>query len=57
MAVAVIGGILTSTALSLVLVPVIYEIIDRFERLLLPRLARLITHPGDEEAALSYEGH
>ncbi|TCM20902.1 HAE1 family hydrophobic/amphiphilic exporter-1 [Novosphingobium sp. PhB165] len=45
MAIAVIGGILTSTMLSLVLVPVIYEIIDGFEQRLLPKLARLVTHP------------
>ncbi len=43
MAVAVIGGLLTSTALSLVLVPVVYEFIDDFERWLTPKLARFIT--------------
>jgi hydrophobic/amphiphilic exporter-1 (mainly G- bacteria), HAE1 family len=43
MAVAVIGGLLTSTALSLVLVPVVYEFIDDFERWLSPKLARLVT--------------
>ncbi|MET0364415.1 MAG: efflux RND transporter permease subunit [Sphingobium sp.] len=50
MAIAVIGGILTSTLLSLILVPVIYEIIDTFERRLLPRLARIVTprEPGDD---------
>ncbi|MDE2357643.1 MAG: efflux RND transporter permease subunit, partial [Alphaproteobacteria bacterium] len=45
MAVAVIGGLITSTVLSLVLVPVVYEIIDDFEAWLTPRLARLITPP------------
>jgi HAE1 family hydrophobic/amphiphilic exporter-1 len=51
MAVAVIGGMITSTALSLFLVPVIYEIIDRFELRLLPRLARLVhpKQPGDDD--------
>jgi HAE1 family hydrophobic/amphiphilic exporter-1 len=51
MAVAVIGGMLTSTLLSLVLVPVIYEIIDGFEQRLLPRLAKLVTRrqPGDDD--------
>ncbi|MEP6966707.1 MAG: efflux RND transporter permease subunit [Pseudomonadota bacterium] len=43
MAVAVIGGLITSTILSLVLVPVVYEFVDDFERWLGPRLARLVT--------------
>jgi HAE1 family hydrophobic/amphiphilic exporter-1 len=43
MAVAVIGGLITSTMLSLVLVPVVYEFVDDFERWLKPKLARLIT--------------
>ena len=43
MAVAVIGGLITSTALSLVLVPVVYEFIDDFEGWLLPKLGRLVT--------------
>ena len=43
MAVAVIGGLLTSTMLSLVLVPVVYEFVDDFEQWLKPRLARILT--------------
>ncbi|ATC26080.1 efflux RND transporter permease subunit [Caulobacter vibrioides] len=43
MAVAVIGGLITSTVLSLVLVPVVYEIVDDFEMWLKPKLARIIT--------------
>lgn len=43
MAVAVIGGLITSTLLSLVLVPVVYEFIDDFEQWLRPKLARLVT--------------
>jgi HAE1 family hydrophobic/amphiphilic exporter-1 len=43
MAVAVIGGLITSTVLSLVLVPVVYEVVDDIERWLVPRLGRLIT--------------
>src|SRR5262249_13452258 len=39
MAVAVIGGLITSTALSLVLVPVVYEFVDDFESWLRPKLA------------------
>jgi len=43
MAVAVIGGLITSTMLSLVLIPVFYRFVDDFEQWLTPRLARLIT--------------
>ena len=43
MAVAVIGGLITSTLLSLVLVPVVYEFVDDFENWLRPKLAKLIT--------------
>jgi HAE1 family hydrophobic/amphiphilic exporter-1 len=43
MAVAVIGGLITSTLLSLVLVPVVYEFIDDFENWLRPKLAKLVT--------------
>ena len=43
MAIAVIGGLLTSTALSLVLVPVVYEFVDDFEQWLAPRFGRFIT--------------
>ena len=50
MAVAVIGGMISSTALSLILVPAIYEIIDSIEQRLLPKLARFITprQEGDD---------
>jgi HAE1 family hydrophobic/amphiphilic exporter-1 len=43
MAVAVIGGLITSTALSLVLVPVVYEFVDDFEAWIGPKLARFTT--------------
>ncbi len=43
MAVAVIGGLITSTILSLVLVPAVYEFVDDFECWLRPKLARLVT--------------
>ncbi len=49
MAVAVIGGLITSTVLSLVLVPVVYEIIDDFEMWLKPKLGRLTT-PREADA-------
>ena len=56
MAIAVIGGLLSSTALSLVLVPVVYEFFDDFEQWLAPRLARFVTprepplQPAPEDA-------
>jgi len=43
MAVAVIGGLITSTMLSLVLVPVVYEFVDDFEQWLRPKLGKLVT--------------
>ena len=43
MAIGVIGGLISSTALSLVLVPVVYEIVDDLEQWLKPRAARLLT--------------
>ena len=43
MAVAVIGGLITSTALSLILVPVVYEFVDDFEAWLTPIFRPLIT--------------
>ena len=51
MAVAVIGGLITSTALSLVLVPVAYEAIDMLERWLAPRFGRLVRQPDPREVA------
>jgi len=54
MAVAVIGGLITSTVLSLVLVPAVYEFVDDFETWLKPKLARLIT-PREAPRALAPE--
>ncbi len=53
MAVAVIGGLITSTVLSLVLVPVVYEIVDDVERWLTPKLSRMTTPREANGAALS----
>ncbi|EJL21429.1 cation/multidrug efflux pump [Caulobacter sp. AP07] len=53
MAVAVIGGLITSTVLSLVLVPVVYEIVDDIERWLTPHLARWTTPREAPTGALS----
>jgi HAE1 family hydrophobic/amphiphilic exporter-1 len=43
MAVAVIGGLISSTVLSLVIVPVVYEMVDSFEDWVKPKLARFVT--------------
>jgi HAE1 family hydrophobic/amphiphilic exporter-1 len=55
MAVAVIGGLITSTALSLVLVPTVYEFVDDFEDWLRPIFSKLVTPKeapsGDAEPA------
>lgn len=50
MATAVVGGMITSTILSLILVPVIYELIEGLEHFILPKLARFVTpkQPGDD---------
>lgn len=51
MAVAVIGGLFSSTVLALLLVPVVYELIERIEWRLRPKFARFITprQPGDDD--------
>jgi len=43
MAIAVIGGLISSTLLSLVMVPVVYELVDDIEAWLKPRFGRLVT--------------
>ena len=43
MAIAVIGGLLASTALSLLFVPVVFVLIDDLEKWLTPKLRRLLT--------------
>jgi len=43
MAVVVIGGLITSTALTLVIVPAAFTIIDDIERWLAPRFGRVLT--------------
>lgn len=42
MAIAVIGGLISSTLLSLVLVPVVYELVDDFEIIIKPKLTHFI---------------
>jgi HAE1 family hydrophobic/amphiphilic exporter-1 len=42
MGIAVIGGLITSTALTLVIVPALFTVIDDLERWLAPKLAGAI---------------
>lgn len=56
MALAVIGGLVSSTALSLIIVPVIYEIVEDFEKWLAPKAARLITPRTREDDQLLLHG-
>jgi HAE1 family hydrophobic/amphiphilic exporter-1 len=56
MAIAVIGGLISSTVLSLVLVPVVYLFIDGFEHWLTPWLAKLITKRQQGDDAPIREG-
>jgi hydrophobic/amphiphilic exporter-1 (mainly G- bacteria), HAE1 family len=45
MAIAVIGGLLTSTVLTLVVVPAVFTILDDLERWLAPRASKLLAPP------------
>ena len=49
LAIAVIGGLVSSTALSLILVPVVYAVMDDLENWLRPKLARLVTVPSAQD--------
>jgi HAE1 family hydrophobic/amphiphilic exporter-1 len=50
MAVAVIGGLITSTALTLVIVPAVFTLVDDLEQWVGPRAARFLAHRGPETA-------
>jgi hydrophobe/amphiphile efflux-1 (HAE1) family protein len=52
MAIAVIGGLMSSTLLSLVYIPVIYSYVDDASKWLVERLAKLRTYSGAEEDAV-----
>ena len=51
MGVAVIGGLLTSTALTLLIVPAVFTLVDDVERWFGPRFRRLLTSSETEAAA------
>jgi HAE1 family hydrophobic/amphiphilic exporter-1 len=53
MAVAVIGGLITSTMLTLLVVPVVYSLLDRFNR----KRAVETTEPSGTAASLADAGH
>ncbi len=57
MAVAVIGGLISSTVLSLILVPVVYSFVDQFERWISPLAGRLATKPSPEDEILLKGDH
>jgi len=56
MAIAVIGGLISSTVLSLVLVPVVYSFVDQLERFISPWAGRLATKPTAEDELLLNKG-
>lgn len=53
MAIAVIGGLISSTILSLVLVPVVYEMVEDFEEWVKPKLGKLIVKREQEAAVVT----
>ncbi|OOH88614.1 ABC transporter permease [Pasteurellaceae bacterium 15-036681] len=50
MAIAVIGGLISSTLLSLIFVPVIYSLMDDFRNWLAPKLAKLTSVTAEDRA-------
>jgi hypothetical protein len=46
MATAVIGGLVTSTLLTLVVVPAVFTLFDDIERWLAPRAGKLLAEPA-----------
>ena len=52
MAIAVIGGLISSTVLSLVYVPVVYTVMDDFERFAGRWLKKLLPRRDEEKQAL-----
>jgi multidrug efflux pump subunit AcrB len=57
MAIAVIGGLITSTALTLVIVPAVFTVLDDIERWIAPKAGRLLADTdadaGADSAAVS----
>jgi HAE1 family hydrophobic/amphiphilic exporter-1 len=58
MAVAVIGGLLTSTCLTLIVVPAVFTLVDDIERWLGPRVGRaLAASPATVDTTLPVKPH
>ncbi|HTV96473.1 MAG TPA: efflux RND transporter permease subunit [Steroidobacteraceae bacterium] len=57
MATAVIGGLLSSTVLTLVIVPAVFTILDDFERWLAPRAGKLLATPPGTVAGQAAPAH
>jgi hypothetical protein len=53
MAIAVIGGLITSTGLTLVIVPAAFTLIDDIERWLGPKFGRVLTSQQTPERPAS----
>ena len=51
MAIAVIGGLITSTALTLVIVPAVFTVLDDIERWIAPKAGRLLADAAPDSAA------
>jgi len=57
MAIAVIGGLITSTALTLVVVPAVFTLIDDIERWLGPKFGKVIASTDDPQTAVPSKPH
>jgi multidrug efflux pump subunit AcrB len=57
MAIAVIGGLITSTMLTLVIVPAVFTLFDDIERWMAPKAARLLAQPAGSPAGRASPGH
>jgi hypothetical protein len=58
MSIAVMGGLITSTALTLVIVPAVFTLVDDVERWVGPRVSRLLmSHESPPPAAAKAPPH
>ena len=57
MAIAVIGGLITSTMLTLVIVPAVFTLFDDLERWMAPKAARLLAEPIGSPAGSASSEH
>jgi len=55
MAIAVVGGLVTSTLLSLVVIPSVFTVFDDLQHWVVPRLKRLLASDGREPETTSAE--